>query len=113
MSSIGLSRNPFPPGLDFMARAKELTGGTTWTPDGSLSAASGSAASPLWQMHHVMAAHEEINNETPTVDILEEEPPEAQNTWRTIASATGGGISEMGRRTTFGQVCASSFNQSL
>ncbi|KAJ3520723.1 hypothetical protein NMY22_g12621 [Coprinellus aureogranulatus] len=102
VSSIGLSRNPFPPGLDFMAHAKELTGGTTWTPDGSLSAASGSVSSPLWQMHHVAAAHEEINNEAPTIDILEEEPPEARDTWRTIASGAGGGVTEMGRRTTFG-----------
>jgi hypothetical protein len=110
VSSIGLSRNPFPPGLDFMAHAKEVSGGMTWTPDGSLSAAtSGSMSSPLWQMHHVVAAHEDINNDAPTVDILEEEPPEARDTWRSINSGAGaGGVSELGRRTTFGLVSASS-----
>ncbi|TEB23257.1 hypothetical protein FA13DRAFT_1715501 [Coprinellus micaceus] len=101
VSSIGLSRNPFPPGLDFMAHAKEVSGGMTWTPDGSLSAATS-------------GTHEDINNDAPTVDILEEEPPEARDTWRSINSGAGaGGVSELGRRTTFGQCARPALPQRL
>ncbi|KAF5341844.1 hypothetical protein D9611_001293 [Ephemerocybe angulata] len=94
VSSIGLSRNPFPPGLDYEPKKPHM-----WTPEGSLSAAS-AASSPLW--HNVTHGHGsdvEAQRDNAVVDILEEEPPDAQGGWRNMAT---GGISELGRRTTFG-----------
>ncbi|KAJ2913051.1 hypothetical protein MD484_g7360, partial [Candolleomyces efflorescens] len=96
VSSIGLSKHPFPPGLEHMKNK-------TWSShDGSLSAAS---SSPAW--HHVTHGMTESEHQAPAVvDILEEEPPNATTTWRTMSGAGGASLAEfgIGRRTTFGLV---------
>jgi hypothetical protein len=48
------------------------------------------------------------NSDGVTIDVLEEEPPVAEDRWRSIASA-GPAVVEVERRTTFGTVSASPF----
>ncbi|RXW19368.1 hypothetical protein EST38_g6487 [Candolleomyces aberdarensis] len=95
VSSVGLSKHPYPPGLEHMKTK-------TWSSrDGSLSAAS---SSPAW--HQVTHGVTESEHQAPgVVDILEEEPPNATTTWRSMATGPGGaslGEFGIGRRTTFG-----------
>jgi len=96
VSSIGLSKNPYPPGLEYMAK------GRTWSYDGSV------ASSPGWQgvTHRVNLADIGEHQDPDVVDMLEEQPPHAQETWRSMTSSntSASGYGEMGRRTTFGLV---------
>ena len=59
--------------------------------------ASQSAALPATAMHYKEGAGDRV-----MIDILEEEPPRAQDFWRSIAGASD---SRQARRTTFGLVC--------
>ena len=56
--------------------------------------------SPAEEIDSVMSIFEDIDIEA--VDVLEEEPPDAEQGWRTISS---GGFVDPGRRGTFGMVC--------
>jgi len=99
VSSIGLSKNPFPPGLEYINKGK------TWSRDGSLSAAS---SSPAW--HHVPTTLTEIEGGASELDVLEEEPPHAGSSWKAMASGGTNTFGELGRRTTFGLVSFTLFD---
>jgi hypothetical protein len=91
-SSIALRNNPYPPGL-------ALVSPKAW----ANSDLSSTASSPV----HLVSPHMDSpggggTDVTIDIDILEEEPPNAGEGWRTIASGLFG---PAGRRTTFGLVC--------
>ncbi|TFK21461.1 hypothetical protein FA15DRAFT_597809 [Coprinopsis marcescibilis] len=92
VSSIGLSKYPYPPGLEFVGKGK------TWSQDGSISGASSAGWDSLTHRVNFSGDH----RAHAVVDVLEEQPPHAQDTWRSMSSNTTGGFGELSRRTTFG-----------
>ncbi|EAU85188.1 hypothetical protein CC1G_06204 [Coprinopsis cinerea okayama7 len=96
VSSVGLSKYPVPPGLEYVAKGK------SWSQDGSLSGASSTGFDSV--THRVRLSEISEHGTPATYDMLEDQPPNAQETWRSLASShhTGGGFGELTRRTTFG-----------
>lgn len=93
VSSVGLSKYPYPPGLEGGAKVK------TWSPDGSLIG----ATSPAWNAMNQRYSEMGEYRQRQTVDLLEERPPSAQEGWRNMAASNiGGGFGDAGARTTFG-----------
>ena len=95
-SSIALRNHPYPPGL-------ALVSSKVWA-NSDLSSA---GSSPV----HLVTPHMDSPGRGGAdvaidIDILEEEPPNAGEGWRTMAS---GFFGPAGRRTTFGLVCFCSF----